>query len=63
MSNVFAAARNDQPFTLPMHPDDGSWLMSLNRCVDNGHSRGDLAKGLAPGATVLDPAGVLRDDG
>jgi nucleoside-diphosphate-sugar epimerase len=35
MSNVFYAARRGEPFTLPLDPDDGSWLMSLRCCVDN----------------------------
>ena len=35
LSNVFYAARDGRPFTLPLGPEDAVWAMSLRRCLDN----------------------------
>jgi len=35
VNNVFYAAKEGRPFSLPLGPDDGTWLMSLHRCLDN----------------------------
>lgn len=48
MSNMFAAARHHQPFSVPMDPNDGSWLMSLNRCVHNVLHAASLPKAALP---------------
>jgi len=35
MANLFYAARRAEAFTLPLAPEDGTWLMSLRCCLDN----------------------------
>ena len=35
INNVFYAAHSGRPFKLPLAPEDGTWLMSLRRCLDN----------------------------
>lgn len=42
VSNIFYAAREGREFSLPLGEEDGTWLMSLRRCLDNLQQAGNL---------------------
>ncbi|NWL77990.1 epimerase [Pseudomonas taiwanensis] len=48
LSDVFFSVAAGSPFTLPMAPESGTWVMSLKRCVENLLHAGEVAAGDLP---------------
>ena len=48
LSDVFYAARDGRTFQLPLAPDDGTWVMSLVRLIDNLQRAIELPRGELP---------------
>ena len=48
VNNIFYAARAGREFALPLNAEDGTWLMSLRRCLDNVIHASDIPREALP---------------